>query len=103
MRIRRNLSNIELRRIANYYNVTFLNGSNIVGQGSSKDSKVFYGENPNNTVSFDQENMLFKSNHWKEWMEGDIAYVIATVMTGKGYPHPDLVKSVRRQAKKLLR
>lgn len=103
MRIRRNLSNVELRRIAENYDITFLNGSNIVRSSGSQKVKVFHGEDPKNTVSFDQENMLFKSVHWKEWMEGDIAYVIATAMTGKGYPHPDQVKSVRRQAKKLLK
>lgn len=103
MRIRRNLSNVELRRVADHYGITFLNGSNIVGSGGSQKVKVFHGENPRDTVSFDQENMFFKSIHWKEWMEGDIAYVIATAMTGKGYPYPDLVKAVRRQAKKLLK
>lgn len=103
MRIRRNLSNVELRRIAENYDITFLNGSNIVGLSGSQKVKTFHGEDPKNTVSFDQENLLFKSVHWKEWMDGDIAHTIAMAITGVGYPHPDLVKSVRRQAKKLLK
>jgi hypothetical protein len=86
------LSREQLRKIAKKFDLV-LGGTIAKPKLRSKKSHTW--------VVYDQISDQYKSNNWREWMQGEIAAVVATAIEGN-YPHPDVVKSIEVKINRLL-